>query len=194
MSLSRLCCGLFALMCMAAPCFADETLSYRAGERPGTWRGEPSAWGQDQWEIGLAFNTMYGGTLNRKSILGLGGQIIYHFFDMYSLGLAFDGYRASSDDPLRDDFNIVAGSLSCRVHVSIARAFPAFYGGVGMGLYGLDDSDDSNRALFQATLGVEYAVFYPFSLFTEYRYAFRDIRFKGDNTHGLFRFGVNYAF
>lgn len=185
---------LLAALALAGSAICDETASYRAGTRRDTWWNSPSAWGQDQWKIGLAGNSMYAGNLERGRSLGFGGQLAYQFFDLYSLCLAFDNYRATDDDPPREDFNVIAGVLTFRVHLTIAQAFPAFYGGPGLGLYSLDTPDDANRFLLNGTFGIEYAAFHPFSLFLEYRYAFRDLRFQGDDDHGLFRFGANYAF
>ncbi len=189
------CAGLLcATALLAASAAADETASYRAGVRPHTWRSSPSVWGQEQWKIGLAFNSMYGGNLKNAGFMGFSGQMSYRFFDVYSLCLAVDNYRANNNATARHNFNVIAGALDFRVHLTIADAFPAFYGGVGAGIYNFDLPNDANHMLFAATLGLEYPRLHPFDFFIEYRYALRNLRFQGDEDHGLFRFGVNYAF
>ena len=155
--------GLFcATLLMAVSAIADETASYRAGARPNTWQSSPSVWGQEQWKIGLALNSMYGGNLKNAGFMGFGGQMSYRFFDVYSLCLTVDNYRANNDAASRHNFNVVAGVIDFRVHLTIADAFSALYAGAGAGIYDFDLPNDSNHMLFAVTLGIEYPGLHPF--------------------------------
>ncbi len=192
--LPRIVAVLITLNAPAFTAFCAETYSYRAGTRPETWWNTPSVWGQEQWNIGLAINSMYGGNLERGSPMGIGAQLGYRFFDIYSLCLGLDNYRAKDEDNDRDDFNVIAGVMSFRAHLTIADSFPGFYGGAGAGIYSFDAPDNSSRWLFHALFGIEYAAFHPFCLFAEYRYTFHNFSFDDSDDHGLFRVGGNYAF